>query len=293
MKICFTTTLDDKYLSGFLITFNSILMSSPNFNYDLIIFEWGELSDESKDIIKKLYSKVSFKMVDIDFYKTHQFDNTFREWTYNPNYRFDIFNLTEYDRIVFFDSDMIFEIDVEELLKYDVDFGACSVPAGRISQINNRMGFDAGLMTISKKYLNNDVKMDLIKIANSTPPYQENLKTRNWFGNEPILNTYFLDVITWLPNKFDLIVSEIKLDDLKIKNNYQFTGHNKPWYGNTFKDQFSKFAIDNITENNGKFLLNLILNRLIKIFKNQVDDLLSKNIDIYSLNQTISPIHEK
>lgn len=281
MKICFTTTLDDKYLSGFLITLNSILLSSPTFNYDVIIFEWGELSDESKNVIKKLYNKVSFKMVDVDFYKTHQFDDTFRKWTYNPNYRFDIFTLNEYDRVVFFDSDMIFEIDVEELLKYDVDFGACSVPAGRISQINNRMGFDAGLMTISKKYLTDEVKMSLIEIANSTPPFENNLKTRNWFGNEPILNTYFLDKITWLPNKFDLIVSEITIHDLKNKNNYQFTGHNKPWYGKTYKEQFSEFCIRNIIQNNNMYMFKSIIRRLIKIVDFQIEKLLEKNIDIH------------
>lgn len=293
MKVCFTTTLDDKYLSGFLITLNSILLSSPNFNYDVVIFEWGELSDKSKNVIKLLYNNVSFRMVDKDFYKKHQFDDTFREWTYNPNYRFDIFTLKEYDRVIFFDSDMIFEIDVEELLEYDVDFGGCSVPEGRISQINNRMGFDAGLMTISKKFLNDDVKMNLIEIANSTPPYQDNLRTRNWFGNEPILNTYFLDVVSWLPNKFNLIVSETLLDTLKSKNNYQFTGHNKPWYGKTHKEQFSKFAIQNIINNNGKFVLNLILNKLIFIFQNQVDSLLSKNIDIYDYHANIKPIFHK
>ena len=287
MKIAFTTTLDDKYLSGFLITFNSILISSPKFDYDLVIFEWGELSDESKNVIKKLYNKVSFKMVDVDFYKTHQFDDTFRKWTYNPNYRFDIFTLNEYDRVVFFDSDMIFEIDVEELLRYDVDFGSCSIPAGRISQIHNRMGFDAGLMSISKKYLTNEVRMKLIEIANSTPPHEDNLKTQNWFGNEPILNTYFLDKITWLPNKFDLIVSEISIDDLKNKNNYQFTGHNKPWYGNTYEEQFSKFCLKNISDNNGGYMLQSICRRLINIFKFQVERLLDKNIDIYKYKVNI------
>ena len=58
MKIAFTTVLDDKYLSGFLITLNSMLRSSKNFNYDVIVLEWGELSDESKEVIRSLYDKV-------------------------------------------------------------------------------------------------------------------------------------------------------------------------------------------------------------------------------------------
>jgi lipopolysaccharide biosynthesis glycosyltransferase len=293
MKICFTTTLDDKYLSGFLITLNSILLSSPNFNYDVVIFEWGDLSDRSKTVIKSLYSNVYFRIIDKETYKKHKFDDTFREWTYNPNYRFDIFTLTEYDRVIFFDSDMIFQINVEELIEHDVDFGSCSIPAGRILQINNRVGFDAGLMTIGKKYLNENVKNDLLEIANSSPPEYNFLNTKEWLGNEPILNTYFLDKITWIPNKFDIIVSETTLDTLKNKNNYQFTGHNKPWYGKTHKERFSRFAIQNIIHNNGKFALNLILNRLIAIFEHQVNDLLTKNIDIYDYHANIKPIFHK
>ena len=54
MKVGLVTTLDDKYITGFLLTLNSLLNSSPNFNYDIIILEWGELSQKSKDLISIL-----------------------------------------------------------------------------------------------------------------------------------------------------------------------------------------------------------------------------------------------
>lgn len=289
-KICFTTTLDDKYVKGFLLTFNSLIRTSKNFDYDVVIFEWGNLSNENKTIIKTLYEKTEFRMVEADLYRNHLFDDTFRQWTYNCNYRFDIFALEEYDRVVFFDADMIFQIGAEELLSYEVDFGSCPIEAGRIAQINNRTGFDAGLMTIGKKYLNKKVRQDLIDIANSEPPYQDNFKTNNWFGNEPILNTYFLDKITWLPVNFNLVVSECLIEHFKYKNNFQFTGHNKPWYGNALKDQFSEFAVQNITDNNGRFLLNVILKKLILIYKQEVKALTEKNVDIETFSTTIKPI---
>lgn len=292
MKICFTTTLDDKYLGGFLITLNSILRHTKKFDYDFVIFEWGELSNESKDLIISLYPKVTFKMVDVKSYEKHEFDDTFRKWTYNPNYRFDIFTLTEYDRVVFIDADMIFQIDMDELLSYDVDFGSCSIPEGRVPQINNRLGFDAGLMTISKKFLSEEIKHELLKIANSTPPYQDNLKTQKWFGNEPILNTYFLDKITWIPNKFNLIVSEVLSKDIDKKNNYQFTGHNKPWYSSKLEEQFSKFSIQNIIQNNQKYMLNIILKKLVFFVNEEINSLRSKGIDINKYCDKIKPIHE-
>jgi lipopolysaccharide biosynthesis glycosyltransferase len=91
MKIAFTTVLDDKYMIGFLVTFNSMLRASKNFNYDVVILEWGDLSDENKKIIKSLYDKVYFKKINTHLYENHKYDETWRTWTYNCNYRFDIF----------------------------------------------------------------------------------------------------------------------------------------------------------------------------------------------------------
>lgn len=287
---CFTTTLDDKYVKGFLITFNSLLRVSKNFCYDVIIFEWGTLSDSNKQAIKSLYPSTQFKLVEANLYQKHSFDDTFRQWTYNCNYRFDIFALEQYDRVVFFDADMVFEIGAEELLRYEVDFGSCPIAPGRIPQINGKGGFDAGLMSIGKKYLNKQTRDILIKIANSSPPLETNFNTNNWFGNEPILNTYFFDKITWLPVHFNLVVSETCLDYLKVKNNFQFTGHNKPWYGDTFETQFSSFAIQNITQINSRYMLKYILTKLIKAYKREVIALKEKNIDIENFSTTIKPV---
>jgi lipopolysaccharide biosynthesis glycosyltransferase len=292
-KICFTTTLDDNYVKGFLITFNSLLRASRNFDYDVVIFEWGSLSDDNKEVIRSLYSKTQFRLVEANLYQQHEFDDTFRQWTYNCNYRFDIFALEEYERVVFIDADMIFQLGAEELLRYEVDFGSCPIDAGRIPQIYNRGGFDAGLMTIGKKYLNKKVRQDLINIANSQPPEENNFRTNNWFGNEPILNTYFLDKITWLPVNFNLVVSECLTKHLNVKNNFQFTGHNKPWYGDDFESQFSEFAIQNITNNNLLYMQRIILRRLIMAYEEEVKALSEKDIDVNNIPCTIKPIYEK
>jgi len=281
MKIAFTTTLDDRYLSGFLITFNSILRNSKKFNHDLVIFEWGDLSDDSKSIIKSLYDKVIFKKIETSLYEDHEYDETFRKWTYNCNYRFDIFTLEEYDRVVFFDCDMVFEIGVEELLSYDVDFGACDVEIGRITQIGNRVGFDAGVMTISKKYLGKHIREELLKIAAMEAPKEECLNSTKWTSDEPIINTYFLDKVKFLPERFNLVISEVKNSHFEQKNNYQYTGHNKPWYSNIIERHYSPYALEKIALNNKPYMLKIILTKLNNIVKKEIDDLAKKNIDVY------------
>jgi lipopolysaccharide biosynthesis glycosyltransferase len=288
MKVAFTTVLDDKYLPGFLITVNSILRTSKNFNYDIVILDWGDLSNESKQVMRSLYDRIIFKPVDKQLYATHVYDETYRIWTYNCNYRFDIFTSTDYDRVVFFDCDMIFQIDVEELLSWDVDFGACAAQSGAVAQINRSIGFDGGLMSVGKRFLNEETRSELLQIASSSAPLDEHILTTNWVSDEPILNTYFLDKMVWLPEKFNLVVAKLNEELINTPNNYQFAGHNKPWYGSTIDKQFSAHALESIRENtNSSIKTNFIAKKLLRLFDSEVVDLLKKQIDIYKFTGMI------
>jgi lipopolysaccharide biosynthesis glycosyltransferase len=282
MKIALTTTLDDSYVIGFLITFASILNCSPNFNYDLIIFEWGELSNTNKYLIRTLYSNVSFKMVNVDLYKNHEHDDTWRKWNYNCNYRFDIFTLKEYERVVFFDSDMVFEIDINELIKESGDFSACIMPnCKQYNQIEGDRIFNAGLMSISKKYLNDDTRDELIKIANSDPIPCEYISTNKWFGNQPILNKYFLSKLTALQQKFNFMTSDVDLNTFKGNKNYHYVGCKKPWHSNDLSKQFDDNIRIKIASNvKNVVIFRMFLKNLIEKYELQKTYLLNKGINI-------------
>lgn len=280
MKVAITTTLDDNYFKGFLITFGSILKTAKNLNYDLIIFDWGNLSDDNKKIISSLYDKVFYKKIDSESYKNHIFDNTFRKWTYNCNYRFDIFELSDYDRVVFFDCDFIFEIDIEEIISYEVDFGACLMSSyTEYAQVSGSKIFNGGMMSIGKKFLNKETKQELIKIANSPPPEKDGFK--NWVGNQPILNTYFLDKMDFLPEKFNFLTEAIDKDTFLEPKNYHFIGKKKPWHGDDFNSQFDKYILNEIkTRNYNLILYKMVLKKLIEKYQVVKEFLLGKNIDI-------------
>lgn len=290
MNAAFTTVLDDKYLPGFLITMSSILATSKKFNYDVVVLDWGELSEKSKAIMLSLYDKIIFKPVEKELYERHVYDETYRKWTYNCNYRFDIFTLTEYDRVVFFDCDMIFQIDVEEILAHDVDFGACAAQEGGVAQISAKIGFDGGLMSVGKKYLNPETRKRLLEIADSPAPQDSEIKTTKWVSDEPILNTFFLENMVWLPEQYNFVISKLDGSSIKRLNNYQFTGHNKPWYGNAINEQFSAHALESMKRNtNSSYMVTIITNRLLRFFNKEVDRLRQKNIDIYQYTGMIKP----
>lgn len=262
MKIALTTTLDDSYVLGFLITFSSIKRCNPNLSYDLVIFEWGELSEINKQKIKKIYNNVQFKSVNIERYNKCKFDESWRKWNYNCNYRFDIFTLNQYDKIIYFDCDIIFNIPLDELLKYDGNFCASIMKNynGYI-QVKHPEVFNAGLMVIGKKYLNENTIKDLIEISNTKPEKS----MIDWVGNQPILNNYFFNDLTNIPEKFNFLMEDINFKSFEENKNYHFIGTLKPWDGDILQNQFSKHVLDSIFYNSK----NLIFFRktLKKIFE--------------------------
>ncbi|NDA62322.1 MAG: hypothetical protein EBX50_09785, partial [Chitinophagia bacterium] len=148
MTSYFVTTLNNLFVKGALITINSLIRcckTPPN----IIILYWEEISEENKALIDKIYANIIYRKVNIQDYPAAKFDSNYRVWKYNCHFRYDIFDLgLDFDRVVYFDCDIIFNTVIEELLSFDVDFGAVSRPAGTIVQLNNRVGFDAGLISI-------------------------------------------------------------------------------------------------------------------------------------------------
>lgn len=191
MRAAFVTTLSDNFLPGFLASTSSLLKTTPNFNYDIVIIELNPLSETSKNNILKLYPKVVFKSINLDDYPKTEYDRKYRVWDYNCGLRFDIFLLEEYDKIIFYDCDIIFNIDMRPLLAKKAVFGAVARPATRMLQFNGKKGFSAGLLLINKKFLNKKTRSSLIKLLKQPPPYDERITSKKWIGNEPLLNNFF------------------------------------------------------------------------------------------------------
>lgn len=261
MKIAYVTTLSNDSVVGFLTTLYSLTVSVKNFNKDVVVLFWDEISNENKNKISKIYQNIIYKKIHLKDYPQSNFDTRYRQWRYNCTYRFDIFLIKDYDKIIFFDSDIIFQNNVEEVINSKVLFGA--VRRGHINQINDCEGFNAGLMVIDKCYLSKDTKIDLLNIYNNKPPLDKNVPSRKWVGNEPIFNTYFLDKeITWLPKYINCCTDEIT-PDVDIDNvNLHFIGNKKPWQSSKLMEQFDNHVVDSFIKNNGKFLHSIKLKKL-------------------------------
>jgi len=275
MKTAFVTLLDDSYYRGSALSIYTLLKSTPDFNYPIIIMEWGQLSHTNKQKLKSLYPGIYFKQIPVADYPDITFDKINRLWNYNCSYRFEIFNLCEFNNILFFGSDIIFQQNMNCVVSSGVDFAAVQRPLERGMQFRGKKYFNGGLMHIGKKFLNPQVKKDLIYYATQAAPRDSRdtrVISRKWVGNEPILNRYFEHDVTFIDKKYNFCIDECNTSTLKETNNLHFIGENKPWTTNTL----DRYINEALTLINTRVRANIIEKKLIK-FANEKLNLLRRD----------------
>jgi lipopolysaccharide biosynthesis glycosyltransferase len=209
-----------------------------------VVIEEEEITQENKNKILDIYPGTEFKCVDRDYSYNHKFKR--RKWAINPANRFDIFTLP-YDRIVFFDADMIVCKCVEELFQLPVKFGAVYhpnpdgshsktlVPNSKFLKNMNydfAKSFNAGVMVISKDFLTKKTQDELFEVY----------KMADWLGNQGPLNFYFNKQVTLLSSNFFVSTPFINESNIISGKIFHYAGERKPWLttSNNIEDNFDK-----------------------------------------------------
>ena len=265
MKSALVTVLNNNYMLGALTTFYSVVKNTPGFNSDIIVFDWGDLSNSNKQKLRNIYKNTVFKPVETSLYEGCKYDSTNRKWTYNCNYRFEIFCLEEYDKVVFIDTDFLVLEGLQPLIELDCQFGVVKSVSEYIPQYDGEDCFDAGLMVVGKKYLNKKVRDELIQLS-LTPAPQIRNGTMLWASDEPILNTYFENKKTMLPLKYNFLTSLFDADTCLRSNNFQFNGPKKPWMSTKLEDCFNDQTRHRIISEHGSGPGLLSLLKLHKLY---------------------------
>lgn len=260
MKIACCSTLNDLYFDGFLTFFYSLKTHNPSFNLPYYIFSWGELSEYNIAKLKRIYSNFIFKDIDNTKYDKVEYSDKWRTWNINCINRFEIFTLTDYDKIVFLDADMLVLGDISYLFTVDVDFGACEIVKGSEMDHPGKFdktlkSFDGGLMVISEKYLNRETQNALIDIA----------LQKKWTSDEPILNAYFDNQkTTFLSKDYNLLTPEINEDNFKTAKIIQFVGEKKPWFNGQISDRYDRFTCRNMNNTSLLIKIDNLFSRYLK-----------------------------
>ena len=257
-NIAILLALNDDFILSMKTFLLSLVATNPEFNYDILLLSDGNLSNNNIDALKKIYNKI--KVIQA---KKHDYNTclpTTQIWGYNLFYRFDVFDLNlPYDRIIIFDSDMIFLKNIHDLFKYCNDFAACQKYLGipEIDGNGDKKRFNCGLMSISKNYFNAQVKNDLIKIASE----------KNWSSDQPVFNKYFENLVHYLPQSYNVVSSIANENTLDTAHIIQYHGFKKPWHSEKKEECFQDDIKQEMLKNNSNSISYIkTVNRLKKIF---------------------------
>jgi lipopolysaccharide biosynthesis glycosyltransferase len=249
MNIAVVTVSSDNFLPGTMVLFQSFLNHNPLFSGDLIVIDGG-LSDRSR---KQLLQRFGSIFINPDYKINRQLDYLVEKLpsyakTRARFYSIELFNLKNYGKVLFLDSDMLCLADVSELFLTNETFAVCAdhryhqgfvrqkktlnpIPKSRETDtfkdwFIERL-FNTGLMLVDGLFLNGDIYRTLVEAI--IPEAFAWIQTGH--TDTVILNNELLGEVTWLNLKYNLystLFDSPHFDGIEPAF-VHFIGKSKPW----------------------------------------------------------------
>lgn len=240
------TVTTSSFIPGTLVLLHSFLNSNPWFKGDILIFH-DQLPDTFKELLQRLHPIRFFQIKKDLLQRIHTLIPEYSDFERRKAqfYSLDVFEITEYDKLLFLDSDMLIRGSLQEICERKEPFLACGT-VGYYKPDNNKNNpfqvekFNAGFMCIHRTMLGKSVRNELlnrVSIEFFTPFFQwaENHQLPRVGTDQIILNTQFGDHATIVSAEYNYrtgIAHEILMhDNCRMENAkiIHFTGGKKPW----------------------------------------------------------------
>jgi lipopolysaccharide biosynthesis glycosyltransferase len=251
-RFCLATVTSPDFIPGTLVLINSFLRHNPWFDGDIVVISDG--LDQPQQEALRIFPHVIFHQPDDDLLiRIGHLCNSVPGLTAKRRrfYSIEAFNLAGYDRLLFFDSDILVTGNIEHVLFNDESLLACSdQPTRQPGKVRSRTTFkrvwntdttdvstvmletfNAGFFVVGKKYLTQTVYRDLKQLVHKRV-FSEIL-THN--TDQVVLNLYFDGQVRILPLIYNMVIAKwkafqsvYKIDPSEIKV-LHFTGYYKPW----------------------------------------------------------------
>lgn len=186
----FVSVCNKDYLIGYEVMLKSLIENNPrvvNENIPFIIIS-NDLTEDDLITSKKIHKNITIKNFDTTKYseieKLKEQHMAFGDYT-----KYEIFSLSEFEKIIFLDSDIVVLGKIDYLIDFKESFGA--VRELYIDQYNT------GVMVIGKEFLSEKITYDLIHLT-TLYGITEHL-------DQDIIDYYFTDVIKPIPIEFNYL----------------------------------------------------------------------------------------
>lgn len=198
MKACLFAIMTEDYFKGFYVTMKSFLYHNPWFDLDFVIIDIN-LNEETKKKILEIYPKVLFRKPNYGLYEGGNYEKLYKKNKVNQFY-LECFNLCDYGKVVSIDLDLLILGDMRSLFFNTGDDLYC--PKGfsiRKKRVLNTC--QAGVFVVGKNYINKEIYLKLIEFS----------KQGFRYGEQTVINKYFQGQIKWLPKRYNVEKSMLKI----------------------------------------------------------------------------------
>jgi lipopolysaccharide biosynthesis glycosyltransferase len=211
------SVFNDEFVDHYIVLYKSIIEYNPWFNYNWIVYHHKEYSTLSPSSMERLIAanpKIQFKEIDVRPYK--------KVFSRIPAYfipsvlKLEIFKLSMFRKIVFFDADMLCMGSIKELFDTDIALGGClSGKDYDLKEISHSVFAQRAVINGGLLILNNKVatKLNFMRL----------LRVKGFFqtADQGIINTYFRFMPKYLfHHKYnyhaDFYADKIAEDDVRI-----------------------------------------------------------------------------
>jgi len=207
----------------------SLIVNNPEFNYDFKILTYDHIQDSEKTEFFNIYKNIEFEIINTDTYesKLNQITNKrFNTTSYNALFRFEMFNYEQYDKLIYLDSDIIINANIDYLIHDCIERECYAV------KHEERNCFNAGVLIFNKKTTFNEYKTRCLNFIND--------KKKLLPGNQEVFNKCFNAL--YIDCKYNLTVAYKECDYLIDTDNvviYHYPGDGKPWLDKKFSDWYA------------------------------------------------------
>lgn len=181
MNCALITMLNDNFFVAFESFITSLLENNKWFDYPIIILD-DHCSEDIKKKCNQYYKNIEFRPIKYKNYLQVKKEGTAKrlQCTF---YKLDTFSITEYDRLVFMDLDMIVLGDISDLFtKYTMPF--CGCHAFSLKTDNLRDDINSGVFVVNNIDKNGTYKKLLNMAMNKKISMPDQKIINLYFGNE-------------------------------------------------------------------------------------------------------------
>ena len=248
MKAIATVT-SKHYLEGTKVLLHSFRLRNKKFMGDLVVIHYQLPLKDQKDLYnlfqvkfhevsEQLVSKVGTLVEEFSMYQNK----------YQRFWSIETFNLSQYNQVIFLDSDILCRGAIDRLWTFDASFSACpdiffyenKIRSAKTfleckgelnsSNVFNK-SFNSGVFLINYKSLQEGTYQSLLNMLNPSTFMQ----IKSGHTDQLLLNVYFKDKVNWLDVSYNYYLSRVKL--LSEKMNVlphqavflHYIRHPKPW----------------------------------------------------------------